>query len=586
MRRLLRWNVFLVCLFVSTWSLQAHAYDYFKNGNKAIRWKKGQTIRWHLNFGSFNKIPKAQVETIFKNAFAEWQKIGCADIKFSYAGRTNTGMNSQDKVNVIVFKNLANVYSLKSYYDAKTNKYSTVDVGINVTLDWSLNPQFSQYDMQSMAMVAAGLMIGLIPSKVNSATMAGSFSSGDISKRTLDPDDIAGACFLSPSGQPECTTNTNCPAGMECKSSKCAITPPTVSTKYCTLCTNDADCGAGHKCDFLGSKSVCIQYCSPDNLCPSGQTCNGSGAGSQCFPASGTCPVQRCTKDADCGSSGKFKCVSGQCRDGSAPTCAAGAIQACQCPDGSTKTQECAPDGSKWGACDCGPKQACTGGASQACKCSDGKDGTQTCASDGSKWEDCKCGGTTTTCTAGASQACTCTDGKSGTQTCASDGSKWEECKCGGTTTTCTAGATQACVCTDGNNGSQTCASDGSAWGQCTCNGGTGNVCAPGGTQACVCTDGNKGAQTCNSDGKAWGQCSCQGTTNPTCTTGQQQQCSCPTGGTGTQLCDGGSWGACNCQGTTNPQTCPAEGATKPCTCADGAASTQLCTGGQWAACN
>ena len=576
-----------VCL-VGLWSLSplAHAYEYNKNqkNGQPLRWSKGQQIQWYLNLGAFTKIPKTVIETTFKKAFDDWKKINCADLTFVYRGVANIAPSNKDKKNVIAFLPTSGGTIMSTSYGLDANgNLSDIDVRLSPTVDWSVTPNGGQQDLEGAAMYVVGLLIGLSSSKVMDATMFGTFQAGDISKRTLDTDDLNGACFLYPNNKAQCAADTDCPPGLSCKSAKCALTAPTKQPNMCKLCQKDADCGAGYTCDFFGGDSVCIQKCSPDNLCPTGHTCNGTGFAALCYPDPGICPAQTCTSDADCATGGGgHKCITGKCV---LPNCTPNKVQGCFC--GNKKgTQKCSADGATWGNCDCsGSGTVCTGGASQACKCSDGKDGTQTCASDGSKWEDCKCGGTTTTCTAGASQACTCTDGKSGTQACASDGSKWETCTCGGTGGVCTPGGTQTCVCTDGKNGSQSCASDGKSWGQCTCGGGTGNVCAPGSTQACICTNGSSGAQSCNTDGKAWGQCSCQGTPT-TCTNGQQQACTCAGGGSGTQFCNSGAWAACNCQGTTNPQTCPAEGATKPCTCADGAASTQLCTGGQWAACN
>jgi MYXO-CTERM domain-containing protein len=523
-------RIFAGCLVLffcqSVW-----AYDYNKDSKgNPLKWAANTPIQWYLNVSAFKGIPQNQVVATFQKAFQTWSSVRCAKLNFAFRGITTTGAALlADKKNVIVFKpKLSNIFEINIKWDNKKNVLLDIDVEIDASYKWSLNPQQNEYDLESLAMMIVGSLIGLTNSKVNDATMFNSFGAMSMVKRTLDKDDMDGACFLYPSGQKEqCLNPSDCPTNTTyaCTSKKCVLTTPPKSPQVCNACKTNSDCGSGLLCTTLGVGKVCLQRCSEDNLCPKDHICNGNGTNSECLPNSGVCPAAKCTKDSDC--QANYECKAGACkpkpisgclRDGDCPgvqkfcvnnkcvECKDGSTQKCTCNDGSDSTQSCTNNA--WDACKCNNPPVCKTGDTQACKCLDGKSGNRTCDAKGF-WGQCECKTNPTTCTAGDSKACQCTNGKAGVQKCKTDGSGYEACVCNPGSQICTPGGTQVCTCVSGKSGAQTCDASGQAWGACQC-----QACTPGSTQSCVCP-GGQGSQICASSGQAWGACQCGSTPAP-----------------------------------------------------------------------
>lgn len=518
-----RWlcSFVLLCLL---WSTPASAYETLKDSKgNPLKWSSGVPISWYLNVKAYRGIPQTKVVQTFQKAFQRWASIRCAKLNFVFRGITTTGAGLlADKKNVIVFKpKLANIFEVNIKWDQKKNVLLDVDVEVDASTQWSLSPQQNQYDLESLAMMVVGSLIGLNNSKVTTATMYNSFGAMSMAKRTLDKDDMAGACFLYPSGQKEaCLNAADCPpnASYACKQNQCELTEPAKSPQVCKACKVDADCGTGLLCAPLGVGKVCLQRCSEDSLCPKDSICNGNGTNSECLPTNGVCPAAKCKQDQDC--QPNYECKAGACqpkpisgclRDGDCPgvqkfcvnnrcvECKDGSTQACTCNNGSDSKRECKSN--SWGACKCSNPPVCKAGDSQACTCTDGKSGNRTCDSSGF-WGVCKCGGAQS-CSAGTSRACQCQNGKAGSQMCKPDGKGYEDCSCGTSPGVCAPGETKACTCSSGKSGAQTCSPTGAGWQPCQC-----QVCTPGSTQVCVCPNG-QGSQSCAQSGSGWEACVC-----------------------------------------------------------------------------
>ncbi|MCB9641428.1 MAG: hypothetical protein H6727_21210 [Myxococcales bacterium] len=579
-----------LCAFccVALLASRANAYDYLKNGTTPITWPKGKAIEWRLNPDAYTTVPQAQLAQIFQDAFAEWAKIKCASISFAYRGPTTALPVRGDNTVVVGFPgNFETVHGtgivyVPTYLYNQKNEITEIDIAINPKMNWSPTPNSTNMDLLSIAAVSGGSLLGLYSSQVKDSTMEGTFYPGAIKKRTLHPDDIAGACFLYPSGQAQCAQDTDCPMGLGCQQGSCAIAAPAPLPNACKPCTTAQDCGAGMACDFVGSGNFCIQLCSADGLCPTGYSCNGSSFDAQCLPPGFVCKGSACTQDSDCPA--KQKCVNGKCDI--VPTCSqdgdcnlrefcdngtcklrpgtcnsdadcqqgekciggacntvAGCQQDSDCPQGKRCNSGICedPPASCTQDSDCGQNQVCDNGTCKnktpACtqdsdcpqgqKCENGacKAATAGCASDPDCPADHVCVNTQcvpkAACTPGSTQACTCSDGKMGSQTCIPSGAAFDACTCSGTQA-CTPGSTQACTCSDGKSGTQSCNTAGTGFDACACNGNP-QGCVPGVSQGCVCTDGKNGSQTCNTDGKGFGACTCTGGPNPqTCQSAAQ----------------------------------------------------------------
>ncbi len=624
----------LAIIFFSAWPETSDAYKFNYYKGRPVRWPRGKAVFIALNVGPFKKIPAKTVSDTFRKALNMWKAVKCANTStFLFTGMTNATATLRDKKNVIEFTNaLGNILFRPNYlYDVKGN-LTEVDIKINAKIAWSTKPQGNDQDLLSMALAVMGHFLGLATSTEAKATMGGSFMYGDISKRTLHPDDVNGICALYPNNRPQCSTDRDCaPFGLGCQASKCVQKKPPLKKKYCQLCQTNKDCEAGMVCDYLGTQSVCLQLCSPDDLCPNGQACNGTGVGAQCFPLSGVCPKQKCKTKADCTAPGYIckngqcvpecvgdadcpknkphcqngkcvastgclhdsdcasteKCVNQKCVPKNPSTCTPKQTQSCTCANGQKGSQTCNADGKSWTPCQCqGGPGTCTPNQTQSCTCANGQKGSQTCNADGKSWSQCQCQGGPATCTPNQTQSCTCTNGQKGSQTCNADGKSWSQCQCQGGPATCTPNQTQSCTCANGQKGTQTCNADGKSWTPCQCQGGP-VTCTPNQTQSCTCTNGQKGTQTCNADGKSWSQCQCQGEPSG-CTPNQTQSCFCANGQQGSQTCnaDGKSWTPCQCQGNNGGAACT-PGQTQACVCTDGRNGSQICNtdGKSWGTC-
>lgn len=594
------WSVVVVLLVLLCCYDLAHAFEVNKDAKgKTLRWPT-MPISWELNPGAIQGVTSGDLENVFKQAFQKWQNIKCAKLTFLYRGLSTKYQNRTDKSNVISFPaNFEGKYGKgilfnTNYAFDNNGNLTDIDVELNPQINWAINPQSSAQDLESVAVVVAGHIMGLATSKVQGASMYGQFLGGDISKRSLHPDDIAGVCALYQGGGPQCSTTPDCGSvDLECQGGQCVLAKNTQAlAKVCKPCSSVGDCDADMACDLINNTTYCLQLCSPDGLCPPNYSCNGSGVGAQCLPTAGLCAATACQSDSDC--AGGFLCKQGKCVpecqvDSDCPAtkprclsgkcgtagscsrdldCSAGEVcknQKCE-PSGKSCTQDsecsagekcvqsrcqlvtpCSSDNDcpanhacKQGFCQRTNTQ-CQPGATQSCACSAGGSGTQTCDSSG-QWGACQnCGGNKV-CTAGQSQKCACTGGSDGTQVCANDGTRWESCQCAGG---CNPGATQACSCSGGGSGTQTCDAN-KQWGACQGCGGN-KSCVPGATQQCACVGGTMGAQTCATDGSRWEPCLCDGPS--TCTPGSTQQCFCPGNTQGAQTCatDGTRWESCQC---------------------------------------
>ena len=141
-----------------------------------------------------------------------------------------------------------------------------------------------------------------------------------------------------------CASNSDCPAGVSCRSGKCATSPG-------GSCASDSDCGSG-KCRSSKCSNSADGDCASDSDCGSAGKCR-SGT---CSGAAGTC-----SSDSDCGSGAV--CRSGKCSTAAGSSCASNS----DCGGGARcRSSKCAnaPDGDCASDSDCG-----TGGSCRSGKC-------------------------------------------------------------------------------------------------------------------------------------------------------------------------------------------------------------------------
>jgi MYXO-CTERM domain-containing protein len=83
-------------------------------------------------------------------------------------------------------------------FEVPTGKILDADVEINSFRIENLSTNGTGSDLQSIITHEAGHFLGLAHSTVRTATMSASYQPGEISFRSLDPDDQAGVCAIYP----------------------------------------------------------------------------------------------------------------------------------------------------------------------------------------------------------------------------------------------------------------------------------------------------------------------------------------------------------------------------------------------------
>ncbi|MCA9319312.1 MAG: matrixin family metalloprotease, partial [Planctomycetes bacterium] len=147
----------------------------------------------------------AQQIAAIQRAASEWKSAGQIPFQFIYAGTTAVNFVAPgDGVNAIFYSPGANgggALATTTWSFDNQNKMTGFDMQFfdfvsNINPVWAINPNFSQFDIEGVAVHEFGHAIGLAHSGVANATMFPSVNPGSISARTLDADDISGVQSL------------------------------------------------------------------------------------------------------------------------------------------------------------------------------------------------------------------------------------------------------------------------------------------------------------------------------------------------------------------------------------------------------
>jgi len=244
-------------------------------------------------------------------AYQTWTNVSCSYYASKDMGVVNmpTG-DENDSVNTNVWRSSwpssygQNALGIThTIYDPYSGKILDADTHYNPNYTWAVNGSPSAIDVQSVATHEIGHQLGLDHSQYQDATMFYATGAGDTSQRSLHSDDIAGICYLYPSGSsppPECTVAQDCAPSETCQNGKCV----TAAAKgYGSPCNSGNDCQS-NLCLQYGTNTFCSQMCD-GNPCPNGDKCLPlQGGGSACLPGSAAMGTkllgQPCQSDLDC----------------------------------------------------------------------------------------------------------------------------------------------------------------------------------------------------------------------------------------------------------------------------------------------
>jgi hypothetical protein len=254
------------------------------SSSPCLFWSR-RTVPYQLSSRGSTRLGTDAAFTALRKAFQSWTDVGCSDFTYQDLGLSDSvdiGFNKAvlnqpflagdvTPQDTVIFRekscddvvpasddchstandDCANKYDCWAYsadaialtttsYDYQTGQIFDADIELNeadfdfTTYDpptpacsanqtpESVDGGCIATDLQNTVTHEAGHMLGLGHTTDRNATMYPSASIGEISKRTLHDDDIAGLCAIYPSGQPVVTCNEPTPTKSGCG---CGATP-------------------------------------------------------------------------------------------------------------------------------------------------------------------------------------------------------------------------------------------------------------------------------------------------------------------------------------------------------------------------
>jgi len=213
-------------------ALPAFAYLKFGfdvNGRQVtLKWNT-TPVRYFVNNQGVNGVSAADFQAATAQAFATWQAVPSASIAYQFGGFTSSVPGDDDGVSTLGFLNepaLDRVLASTSFLvDDATGALLESDIFFNSAFTWSVaaGGEAGKWDVQTIATHEIGHLSGLGHSAIGETQlMNGSrrvlstgavmfpiaLGAGDISGRTLDPDDVAGISDIYPDGDFNATTGS------------------------------------------------------------------------------------------------------------------------------------------------------------------------------------------------------------------------------------------------------------------------------------------------------------------------------------------------------------------------------------------
>jgi hypothetical protein len=189
------------------------------NGQSFIlRWRQSPVPYFVSSIGVPGVTPN-DFQAAVSRAFATWQAVPTASIAFQFAGYTSNLPGEDDGRSTLGFLNqpqLDRVLASTSFLvDSVTGELVESDIFFNSAFPWSVAPggERNRWDLESIALHEIGHFSGLGHSALGETEMGNggrrvlsaasvlfpiALGAGDISMRSLRPDDIAGISDLYP----------------------------------------------------------------------------------------------------------------------------------------------------------------------------------------------------------------------------------------------------------------------------------------------------------------------------------------------------------------------------------------------------
>jgi matrix metalloproteinase-14 (membrane-inserted) len=191
-----RWTLLAITLATSVVLSRDTIVAYTASGS----WNRSEVV-YHVNPLNLD-LPEAAVEAGVSAGASVWADQSLASFAFTYGGRSAQTANTNDGLNLVVFRNSAGSGAIATTY-WWSNSSGIIDADI---VFWDAAYRFFSgtsgcsggFYIEDIAAHEFGHALGLGHSAITSATMYPSTSSCNQRNRTLDADDIAGVQALYP----------------------------------------------------------------------------------------------------------------------------------------------------------------------------------------------------------------------------------------------------------------------------------------------------------------------------------------------------------------------------------------------------
>jgi len=180
----------------------ADAFELKRNEDgDSLRWFN--TVDYKINPTNTSGIDEDEAIQIVQASISEWTSVHGVQLKFNYQGTTKVAdAVYADSVNAVYFEDNwpdewdAGFLALTYTWSVDDGEIVAFDMAINESYPWGTDGDASLHDLHNAMTHEFGHAVGLGHSAATDASMYPDSQMGDISKRDLADDDVAGLSYL------------------------------------------------------------------------------------------------------------------------------------------------------------------------------------------------------------------------------------------------------------------------------------------------------------------------------------------------------------------------------------------------------
>ena len=198
------------------------------SGTVAIKWTQ-LPVRYFVSDVGVSGVSSGQLHDAVVRSFNTWHAVASATVDSQFVGFTSASPVEEDDMSTIGFDNrpdLERTLAATHYVvDTRSGQILEADIFLNAAFPWSVAEagEAGSYDVESITTHEIGHLFGLGHSALGETELEGggrsliasgavmfpiAFSAGNITGRTLFPDDVAGISDLYPSATFRSSTGT------------------------------------------------------------------------------------------------------------------------------------------------------------------------------------------------------------------------------------------------------------------------------------------------------------------------------------------------------------------------------------------